>query len=167
MSDGDSYDVAAYRRAHEDAQRTLDKKLATFDEISTNAWQLIRFNGLVVAAIGTGLTVSKMSPVAIVNAGSVAGALLLVVSTVIALWAKRKRRVTAGPGQEAFEAIEAQGLSEVQYLWWITTDQYPKWIAQAETVSARKAKRVNIATYASLLGVATLVAGILFTLYVP
>lgn len=155
-------DADALERAHEDAQFTMEQTLQSFSDHSGKAFRLIRLNALVLTilvAIASQTTVSRL-----INVPSVASILLFIWSAVFALFAYLTTTFNRGFDASTLDKPTKYRLRETEYLVWILTRAYPKWIADGAEKVNQKERWIRRSLIAFIAGITTLIVGILFTL---
>lgn len=158
-----SLDPETLRRTHEDAKLTLRRNLETFTGLSEMAFRLVRMNALVVTIVVA--AASQVRTGRYLNALTVAAVLLFVASVVLALVGYTNRRVDTGVGGPVFEKAVAYRLREDEYLEWVLTEGYARWIERAVEKSDRKERWVRYSLTAFLAGITSLTAGTVMSLY--
>jgi hypothetical protein len=113
-----------------------------------------------VIGIASQITVSRF-----VNVPSVASILLFLGSSAFALVAYLTTTFNRGSEASIFEKPSRYRLEETEYLHWILTRAYPKWIADGVEKVNQKERWIRRSLIAFIAGITTLVVGILFTLY--
>lgn len=157
------FDADALERAHEDARFTAEQTLQSFSNLSDKAFRLIRLNAVVLTilvAIASQISVGRY-----VNVSSVASLLLFVWSALFALIGYLTTTFNRGFDASIFDKPSRYRLRETEYLNWILTRAYPKWIADGVEKVNRKERWVRRSLVAFIAGMTTLTVGILFTLY--
>ncbi|WP_132060558.1 hypothetical protein [Halorussus amylolyticus] len=156
-------DADALDSAHEDARLVLEQTLRLFSDLSNEAFRLIRLNALVITilvAVTSQVTVRLYS-----NVSSVASLLLFVASTAFALAGYMTTTVNRGIDTRTFGKLTTYKLDQTEYLNWVLTLGYPKWIADGVRKTDRKEQWIRRSFVAFFAGFATLLAGILLSLY--
>lgn len=151
------------RRSRADAQLVLERVLDAFSGLSETAFRLVRMNALVLTILVA--TAAQVRTVRYLNTLTVASVVLFVASVVFALVGYTTRRVDLGIGPGAFEKAVAYRLREDEYLQWILTKGYGRWIERAVEKGNRRERWVRYSLTAFLAGITTLVAGTVMSLY--
>jgi len=157
------FDADALERAHEDARFTLAQTLQLFSDLSGKAFRLIRLNALVITILVA--VASQVRVRTYVNVLSVASVLLLLWSSLLALAAYLTTTFNRGFDAAAFDHFVGYRLREDEYLAWVLTRAYPRWIADGTVKVNRKERWIRRSLVAFIAGITTPVAGILFGLY--
>lgn len=156
-------DPDALERVHEDAQFTMEQTLQLFSDLSGKAFRLIRLNAVVLTilvAIASQITVRRF-----VNVPSVASLLLFIGSAAFALFGYLTTTYNRGFDATAFERSVEYRLRQTEYLKWVLMKGYPEWIAEGAEKVNRKELWIRRSLVACIAGIATLLVGILFTIY--
>lgn len=156
-------DADALGRAHEDAHLVLEQTLQLFSDLSDEAFRLVRLNALVVTIL-IGI-VSQVRTPTHVNVFSVASVLLFVASALFGLAGYLITTVDRGIGTTTFAKLTEYKLRETEYLNWVLTLGYPKWIGNAVERVETKERWIRRSLVAFLAGLATLLVGIFFGVY--
>jgi Ca2+/Na+ antiporter len=157
------FDADALERAHEDARFTLTQTLQLFSDLSGKAFRLIRLNALVITILVA--VASQVRVRTYVNVLSVASLLLFVASTLFALVGYLVTTVDRGIDAATFDKLTEYKLRESEYLNWILTLGYPKWIDDVVEQIETKERWIRRSLVAFLAGITTLLVGILFGVY--
>lgn len=156
-------DTEALGHAHSDAQLVLEQTLESFSNLSDKAFRLIRLNGLVVTIL---VAMSSQIPVEkYLNVSLVASVTSFIASASFAVVAYRIQTVDGGIRTEAFQKLTQYKLREKEYLDWVLTKGYPKWIIDGVRKTNRKDRWIRYSLFAFAIGIVTLLAGTLLTLY--
>lgn len=156
-------DADALERAQEDAHLVLEQTLQLFSDLSDKAFRLVRLNALVLTILIA--VASQVRVVNYVNVLSVASLLLFVTSTLFALVGYLITTVDRGIDAATFTKLTEYKLRRSEYLHWVLTLGYPKWIGDAVEKADTKEQWIRRSLVALLAGIATLLGGILFAVY--
>lgn len=157
-------DPKALQRAHSDAQLVLEQTLETFSDLSDKAFRLIRLNGLVLTVL-VAVSSNVQDIQLYINTPSVSSILLFISSILFAVLGYMTRTVDGGVSTNAFDKLAEYNLREDEYLNWILTLGYPKWIDNGVEKSDTKEQWIEYSLIAFLGGITMFLAGMLFTIY--
>jgi hypothetical protein len=156
-------DSDALRRAHEDAQFVLEKTFQMWSHHSEKAFRLIRLNAIVLTIL---IAVSSLVPVARYrNVATVTSLLFFIGSALLALVGYRPPNAIYGLHPNVFEKLTEYKLREGEYLNWILTLGYSAWIAEDIRRLSRNERWIRLSLIAFLIGVLTLLTGIVVATY--
>ncbi|USZ68219.1 hypothetical protein NGM10_00400 [Halorussus salilacus] len=158
-----SLDTDALAHARADAQVVLEQTIQTFTDLSDKAFRLVRLNGLVVTIVIA--ISSQIETKAYVNVASLASILLFICSALFAIIGYRIRTIDGGISTDAFQKLTSYKLREKEYLNWVLTLGYPKWIADGVQKTNRKERWIGYSLLAFLGGMAMLLAGTFLAIY--
>lgn len=156
-------DADALERAHEDAHLVLEQTLQLFSDLSDKAFRLVRLNALILTILVA--VASQVRVEDYVNVFSVASVLLFVTSILFALIGYMMTTVDRGIDTATFGKLTEYKLRKSEYLNWVLTLGYPKWISDVIENVETKEQWVRRSLVAYLAGTTTLLVGILFALY--
>lgn len=157
-------DPDALERGHSDAQLVLERTLETFSDLSDEAFRLIRLNGLVVTIlVAVASNVRELR--SFVNILSVGAVLLFIGSIFFAIVSYTIQTVDSGVSTEAFNKLTEYKLREDEYLNWVLTLGYPKWIDSGVERRDKKEEWVEYSLIAFSAGITMLLGGMLLSIY--
>lgn len=152
----------ALERLFAEAQRNLEQQNEVADRLDTKASEVLRFNAILVGVLVTGLSVAaQLGPVRGASAfpvgGFVAGAVLLLASTMVAIRAFHETGYRVGLQSEELEDVLDRDVRERELLEEILP-AYVRGIAQNRRSLDRVSARMNWALLTLLAALGLLVA---------
>ncbi|MFC7079968.1 hypothetical protein [Halorussus caseinilyticus] len=157
-------DPDALERAHSDAQLVLEQTLQTFSDLSDTAFRLVRLNGLVLTIL-VAVSSNVRNLRTYVNVLSVGAVLLFIGSAFFATLSYTRQTVDGGVSTDAFDKLTEYKLREDEYLNWVLTLGYPKWIENGVEKSDEKEQWIEYSLLAFLGAIMMLLGRMLLSIY--